>query len=1205
MIRYRELDPVNIPLGGTSLIEAGAGTGKTYTISSLFIRLILEKGLSVDKILVVTFTKAATEELRDRIRKRLREGIEAFMRGDHQDRFLRALVKRHDNPDRPLRNLRLALRDFDEAAIFTTHGFCQRALFENAFETGYPFNTELVTDEENLREETVHDFWRRHLYRADPEFVNYLLSKGYSPASFSRRLKGALVHPGLRIIPEIKTLEIKTLEPFRKRVQSLRNAWPKGRDAVRERLMDAGINGRLYGTVTPQPEGYSRRHLVVSELLANLDRLVSSKSNVFPLFQGFERLTFSHLAASMKKAQAPPDHEIFHICDDIAEKALALEQEMERATLFLRGEIFRYVKLELSSKKQRLNVRSFDDLLVDTKRALHFKGGPAFLKGLRGKYKAALIDEFQDTDPIQHNIFSTIFGTEDGLLFLIGDPKQAIYGFRGADVFTYIKAAGSIADRYTLRKNWRSESGLITSINTIFSRNDRPFLYEEIPYSNASPGSEKSLELLSIDGKREAPLKLWLLNAVGAPAKPLTKKAAREIIPGAVGAEILRLVDLGRKKKAFIGDTPLKERHIAVLVRRNRDARLIQEALAALKIPSTLFSSGNIFDSLEALEMERVLAAIIEPENEALLRAALATDMLGVTGEELERLTLEEDKWELLICRFKEYHGLWHSSGFIQMFRHMMNKEKVRTRLLMFADGERRLTNLLHLSEVLHRESLNKNRGSIGLLKWLSDQRDPNSSRLEEHQLRLESDEDAVKIVTVHKSKGLEYPVVFCPFIWDKSAIRDDEITFHDKNHELELTMDLGSVENAAHKALAEQELLAENLRLLYVAVTRAKNRCYVVWGRINGAETSALAYLLHGPPSCGPDKAVEATASRFQKLSGQDLLREVKKFIDDSKGTICLKSLSEERPDVCLTGFGETESLSCRRLRVAIQRDWKVSSFSSLVSAAPAVTELPDHDAAPLMALGTTGGSDLTEDEETLTGIFAFPRGAKAGTFLHDIMEHVDFAETDRGVTEGLVASKLEEYGYQPHWRDTIYDMIMKVLTVPLDPESKDLRLSCIPNKERLNELEFYFPLKTISPESLKGLFAANTGHQALEDFPETIGRLQFAPTRGFMKGFMDLVFRWRGRFYLVDWKSNFLGSRVEDYDQESMASAVRRHYYTLQYIIYTVALDQYLRLRLPGYSYEKHFGGVIYIFLRGVDPEKGNQFGIYRDWGHILKIK
>jgi exodeoxyribonuclease V beta subunit len=292
----------------------------------------------------------------------------------------------------------------------------------------------------------------------------------------------------------------------------------------------------------------------------------------------------------------------------------------------------------------------------------------------------------------------------------------------------------------------------------------------------------------------------------------------------------------------------------------------------------------------------------------------------------------------------------------------------------------------------------------------------------------------------------------------------------------------------------------------------------------------------------------------------------------------------------------GQAGPLNCRAFSGSIDRQWGISSFSSMVSIRRHAEELPDRDAISLPDDFEQMQLQESDEEEERFDIFSFPKGAKAGTFLHDLLEHLDFTEEGSTIRRALVADKLRAHGFEFHWLDTICSMIDRVLSVPLDPEWEELRLSRIQKEDRLNELEFYFPLKTLSPERLRCVFQEHSG-EPIQDFPEIIGQLQFAPTKGFMRGFIDLVFQWRTRFYLVDWKSNFLGSQINDYSQESLAREMGKEFYFLQYYIYTLALDQYLRLRIPGYRYQTNFGGIYYIFLRGVDPAAGPDFGIYRD--------
>jgi exodeoxyribonuclease V beta subunit len=1191
-------DLLTSPLEGTNLIEASAGTGKTYAIAGLFLRLILEKNLSINEILVVTFTVPATEELKDRIRIKLREAIEAFNGVRIADSFLIDLVRRHTDSKTALRSLEEALRSFDQAAIFTIHGFCRRMLHENAFESGSLFDTELVTDQENLKREIVDDFWRTNFYTASSLFINYAISKKFNLENLLPLLANRHAQPYLKIIPQVDIPDTSAQEKgFRYIFNKTRTAWQSSRAEVETILTDdEGLNRSKYSKAK------------IPVWIRCMDDVMSTGGNNPILFQNFKKFTSSEINEAVKNDHIPPSHPFFELCERLREKQEELEKIYNQRLLGLKVALFHYVHDELIKRKGEKNIQFFDDLLLKVYRALQETDGEALARAIGNKFKAALIDEFQDTDPIQYAIFMKVFGSEKSTLFLIGDPKQAIYSFRGADIFAYMDAAGDVKSRFTLGENWRSEPDLIAAINTIFTKVDRPFVYEEIPFQSVAPAANKNFESLIIDNKKESPLHLWFLDAnkITKSDKPINKTRARELISKAVADEISRLIDLGVKNRALIGKRRLSEGDIAVLVRTHHEARTMQKILSALAIPSVLYTTENIFDSHEALEMERVLSGINEPNNDGLLKAALATDMMGVKGEELDDLIQDEAGWEEWLVKFRHYHDLWGNHGFIQMFRHLLVQEKVLTRLMPLPDGERRNTNLLHLAEVLHQTSIERRLCMAGLLKWLSEQRDPSTPRLDEHQLRLESDENAVKLVTIHKSKGLEYPVVFCPFGWSGSKIKksNNPFTFHDSLNHMRLTLDLGSPAMDENRVLAEKEELAENLRLLYVALTRARSRCYFVWGRFRDAETSAPAYLFHQQGSWKGGNVVHSAEERLTCLSDEDMRAELKILVDTSDGIIRLSEMPTETGKKYSPLPDKKEVLSSRTFSGNIDRQWHISSFSSLVSGQQYDAELADHDAInpPASPESRTSGrwrtgTPASPEREEPSGIFSFPRGTKAGTCLHDIFEHIDFVQKDPSVIKKIVSSKLIEYGFDPLWQETLYDLINKVLSVPLEPERIDFTLSHIRSQDRINELEFYFPLKSISPKKLHTIFKKYAGPELSKDFPERIERLDFSPVRGFMRGFIDMVFQFQGQFYLVDWKSNLLGSGLEYYDQKGLAKAMKDEFYNIQCHIYTVALNQYLRLRLPGYTYETHFGGAYYIFLRGVDPNKGTEFGIYRE--------
>jgi exodeoxyribonuclease V beta subunit len=1185
-------DPINTPLTGTNLIEASAGTGKTYTIAGLFLRLILEKQLTVNQILVVTFTKAATEELKERIRNTLLDAKSAFLKDSSNDVLVKTIVKKYDNRALAIQLIQDALMDFDNAAIFTIHGFCQRILHENAFETQSLFDTELVADPTGLTREIVDDFWRKHFYSLPMEFISYLLKKISGPEYFLKLLTKNRT-ADIKIVPELEKPDLASLDDFRAMFKRLQAIWPDSRIQVTHLLKDSSLSGSIYGSlksVTMQA-GVSKRDLMVASMTALMDKFVDEKSTGFPLFKGFEKFTATKIENSARKNYRPPSHEYFDICDTLYHKGVSLESEMETYLMYFKAQCFKFTREQLLVRKKQNNIQFYDDLLIKLKNALEDKGGKKLVQIIRKKYSAALVDEFQDTDSFQYIIFTRIFDSKKSTFFMIGDPKQSIYSFRGADIFSYMKAARNTDSKYTLIKNWRSNPNLITAVNTIFSNINAPFVFDKIGFEKGISGKK----IKSMNERSFPALTLWYLGAnkkVKAP-KPLSKTESVPLIAKAVAGEISRLI-LENKNNLSHG---INAKDIAVLVRTNRQAEIIKKNLSLKGIPSVIYLTGNIFHTHEAMEMERILLSIAEPGNERVFNAAVVTDILGVVGEDLDSISGEPFWLEAKSSRFREYFRLWTRYGFIRMFRLLMVEEKVRGRLLSFFDGERRLTNLLHLAEILHQESSEKKLGITGLLKWLSEQRNAEMPESETHQLRLESDDQAVKIITIHKSKGLEFPVVFCPFAWEGSLIKDHEILFHDTDKNETLTLDLGSKNFDTHLAIAQNERLAENLRLLYVAITRAIHKCYLVWGRFNTTETSAIAYLLHYKGQTEDilrENLLTSLREDVFEKNEEDLSEDLKQLSNKSEGSIKIVPLPLDDTMEYLAGEDKKEGLSCRHFSGKIDATWNISSFSHLISQRTLDAELPDHDVTHDVYTPITGNDlHLYKNEN----IFSFPKGTRAGIFFHDVFEHLDFAESCAEERIKLISNKLKEYRFESKWLKPVCAMVDNVLSVPLCINKTTLMLSSVQCRNRIIEMEFYFPLKPVSPNRLRKIFADYGGIDLVNDFPDRLGKLNFSLTKGFMKGYIDMVFYDQDRFWLVDWKSNYLGNSVEDYGKNVLNNVMSKNFYILQYHLYVLALHQYLQLRIPEFSYERHIGGVYYIFIRGVDPDKGPEFGIYKD--------
>lgn len=1188
----KDFNPWEAEIEGTNLIEASAGTGKTHAITTLFLRLIVEKGFSVEEVLVVTFTQAATEELKDRIRRRIREAIELFSSTESKDPLLSPLKLKARNPTEARFRLREALRSFDQAAIFTIHAFLKRVLSHYAFESGSPFDTELVSDQEDIKREVVYDFWRKHFYSASPLFVSYALRNGFHIRNLLSLISFKVRHPFAAVIPprsEIPQTQPKEQE-FRASFRTLAASWPEARNEVADILLNhPGLGKTKYGKNS------------VQKLLWAMDQYTLGSAGASLPFKGLENFSSRVIKKWTKKNYTPPAHPLFDLCEHLVEKSTEIESLFREKLVGLKGEFLGYAETELKKRKEARNVQFFDDLVVKAYQALRGRRGEALSRVVRNRYRAALIDEFQDTDPAQYAIFNELFGKEKGPLFLIGDPKQSIYGFRGADIFAYIKAKQETSTQYSLSENHRSHPDLISAVNSIFSRSNRPFIHESIPFQPSKPGELTAKETLLEDGRPFPALELWFADAdsITRPGQMIDKHHAYELIPRAVASEISRLLALSEDQRVVLGSRRLSPADIAVLVHTNAQAQWIKEALSSLHIPAVISTNVDLFDSHEAMEMERVLHAANSPNDHRALVAALATDMMGHTGEDIYSLISDQARWEKSMGRFRRYHDVGNRRGVIRMLREIIFGERVLPRLMRFPDGERRCTNVLHLCEVLHQRSTKKPAGLSEVLKWLCDQRHPNSERAEEYQLRLESDESAVKVMTIHKSKGLEFPVVFCPFAWDfpLRGSGKDFLFFHDRSPEMRPTLDLSHEQKDEHLALSKRESLSENLRLFYVALTRAKSRCYMVWGRFRSAESSGPAYVLHQSSSGSIDEKVEETRKRFTLLDDEGVLSELREVVDGSAGGIRISRLPKEEGHIYSpVAEAQGAGLSCRKFERTVDREWGVSSFSSLVSGQPHLAEFPDHDEEGPKEETLAAQDEEPEGASVSPDILSFPRGAKAGAFFHDVLEHYDFARDTRTSVEKLVSSKLFQYGFDSMWVNTVCDTLEELVSAPLDPALNGFTLSCLQREHRLDELEFHFPVKEISSERLKA---------AWPEFPETLGRLELSPTKGYMKGFIDMVFHWQGRFFLVDWKSNYLGGRLEDYHHDSLYKAMRERYYFLQYLIYTLALDQYLRLRLPGYSYRTHFGGVYYVFLRGVHAETTASHGIFRDFPSPATVK
>ncbi|TVP87213.1 MAG: exodeoxyribonuclease V subunit beta [Thioalkalivibrio sp.] len=1198
-------DPATLPLYGSRLIEASAGTGKTWTIAALYLRLVLGHGgeqafrepLLPPQILVVTFTEAATRELRGRIHARLLDAARHF-RGDgagDPDAMLRGLLDAYPDPgDRAAcaRQLELAAEWMDEAAVSTIHGWCFRMLREHAFDSGSLFEQQVEPDLSELRNEAVRDYWRCMVYPQQGARLALLRSVlGRDPDMLESRIRPLLGGEPPRPAPlgELNDHLDRRLD----RLERLKGPWRDDFDAVADSLRAAlpELNGNQYRD--PDARLEDMRAWACDPVLA----LPGD-----PKKELARRFSREGMQARLKRGRSLPDrlHPAFQLLDGYADASDDTPEAVLRHAAA-------WVRHRLEAEQRRRAQLGFDDLLNALDAALRGPGGARLAETIRAQFPVAMIDEFQDTDPVQYRIFERIYRVgedrpEQGI-FLIGDPKQSIYAFRGADIHSYLRARRDTAGRHhTLQVNYRASQAFVEACNRLFGFAEGhaggAFLFrgadggDPVPFEEVQAAGQP--ERLRVDAADPPALVLAQLDD----AAPVATGAYVETMAERCASEMVSLLNSGRDGGTGFdgpqGFRPLQAADLAVLVRTRKEAAVIRGALRRRGVRSVFMSDReSVFATPEAADVLRWLRACAEPESDRLLRAALATATLDLGLEELDRLNRDEPHWEARVLQFREYRRVWREQGVLPMLRRMLHEFGLPAALFHRGDGERALTNLLHLSELLQAASGELD-GEQALIRHLAEHLQGEGDAAEEQILRLESDEGLVQVVTIHKAKGLQYPLVFLPFIcgYRPEDGKRPPLVWHDAAGRPRVRWH----PDDADVAEADRGRLAEDLRLLYVAVTRARHQCWLGiapvrrgGGRGNELHRSAFGYLLAGGTEipCGQ-------------------LRPALLALAGAAPGIAVVAAPEPAEAAYRPPAGAAPPGPAREALRAVREHWWIASYSALRAEGPpehgiTAMAVPDTALEERFAEAMDEALDEAMDEARTegagmeprgtSGLHRFPRGPEPGTFLHGLLEWAareGFAavSADPERLRDTVARRCRRRGWG-HWVEPVTGWLGRLLDEPLDlPDTAEpLRLSrlaaCQP------ELEFWFETHWVDARRIDGAVRAATLDAAPR--PEMETRI----LNGMLKGFIDLVFEHGGRYYTLDYKSNWLGPGAADYTAARMRERVLDSRYDLQYVLYTLALHRLLKVRLPGYEYQRHLGGTLTWFLRGVDsPGRGLHF-------------
>ncbi|MFZ7217624.1 exodeoxyribonuclease V subunit beta [Avibacterium avium] len=1190
--KTQTLNPATMPLQGVSLIEASAGTGKTYTMASLYIRLLLQAGencfsqpLSVDKILVVTFTEMATQELRERIRARIyhskqlllqyqaTQDLDVFRQGG--DPLLGELVQ--SLPDIPLAIQRLnwAEQSMDTAAIYTIHSFCRRMLMQYAFNSGVHFNLELVTDESDLLARLTNEFWRETFYHQPVIVAKWVYENLKSPQELLKKIKDYLDKEAFDVALSDPSLLELSLDEFLQ--QHLLARYKDIDEFKQEWLANEQELAEFLEKNKAQIKNYRADHM-----LGRFDkmRLWAEDPDNYSLPDILIYFTEKDIAAKTKADFEPLQHSLLSQAEKLIEQAegisLTLPIVLYHSIQTIRQKLFDY--------KNHHTQKSFDDLLRLVREGLCGENGQELATLIRNQYPFAMIDEFQDTDAQQYQIFSKIYienQTPQSGFIMIGDPKQSIYKFRGADIFTYFKASQQANQRFTLKENWRSTAALIQCVNGIFDfEQPAPFLFDEIQFDPVKAG--KNLPHFNLNGQDEPALSCYLGDAYD-----------QEQFAETCAISIQQWLKSAVQNQAKFGDEPLQAKNIAVLVRSWKEALSVKTALQNLGIASVYLSDkSNVFDSETAQELALILQACLNPLNERHILNAIATRLFGLTSAEIYQIKQDENLWEQWVEAFFAYQKTWQQKGILVMLHQLLlNEENPLTqRLLVRSQGERILTDFLHLAELLQQAS-RLNESEASLLRWFEKQIQ-GTDRMQE-SIRLESERDLVKIVTIHKSKGLAYDLVWLPFIAAPAKGVKGTITTYYAAEQDQVLWDMEKQQSAQ----VLKENLAEEMRLLYVALTRAKYQVACCLPQSFEKKWNGLLYALS-------QGAIGEKITLSEAYDTRSLLQALQKKVGEQN--VAIYRVEDLEASAPLVSASHDKTFSPAIFNGNIEYHWGVTSFTDMVhkhqrnklklqaeneragQISSVFDQGKDYDFnVPLTANLSEENTPPQENENAYPqgySPFDLPSGVRVGTILHRYLEK---NTAQSALDEQNLAKLCQLLQLDEQWIFTLQQWFHAIYHSPL-LAGENLTLAQIQQQDCLKEMQFYLKLNKA--------FDATAFNRALQDYhPYSSQNLIFERLQGMLRGFIDLVFRHQGKYYVLDYKSNLLGHQLENYQPAQLPEVMKNGFYDWQYLLYTLALHRYLQSRDPDYQYERDFGGVIYTFLRGMNGQDQN--GIYFD--------
>ncbi len=1143
---------------GLSIIEASAGTGKTYALSHLVPRLLLEGSAScLGEILLVTFTNDAARELSERVRQVLQTlDSPAATDEEQQANGVHRLRNKFNSPQHT-EILRKALRDIDLLAVSTIHSFCQRTLQSEGTLCGLPTIPELVPDATEFIEPELYDLWKTRI-AIDPALAAIASTSNWSLADDLNFFKVALSVEDAETLPPSRDFDA-AFEELKATPALFDHAACDALQSLFDRVpkWNATDKGAAYRT----------------EMVRCLRESTTLEAPGF-----LEAVTAISSASGWINKQSKIGKALLQEASELkaVEAATVILRELKLLLWHWHNHCATRIRRTAQAALQANRQITYDGLVTSLRDALRSPKGPALADRLRARYRVALIDESQDTDPRQFEIFRNAFlglpnepKPAEHRLVLIGDPKQAIYGFRGADVSTYLEAKALAGDRvFRLNRTYRSCGPLVAAVNSFFAP-AHSLLKDGLEFIPAQSGLNHDTVLHHAGEPCAGRVAVWLAREEHADDYKNNSERLDQIATR-VASEIVRLLaNHAELVTTRPGGSPDSERRavrpgdFAVLVSAGYEATAIADALHVRKVPAIVAHGSHIMLSEEAAEILTLLRAINEPRRAGLRFAALATRLLGLDDVALRKIRADgelDDQW---LATFERWQKIQERQGIAPALVAIDHETQLSQRLSRARLGERRVTNFRQLTDLLQTASMQLGRKPEHLLRWLSQEMaSADEHPSDERQQHLESDAEAVQIVTMHSAKGLEYNLVFCPFLWSfKNPGGVQKLSVSGQPARL-VHMELANDPVASQ--MLHRNALEDRLRLAYVAMTRAKVRLWIYAGEAAGkAPAGALDWLFRHQPCAGyaawsaADNAVNRAAAHTKALEAMACAH------------IHVCAPPEQDASVWEQPAATSSAALATQAAPDVPAPWGITSFSSLTRekhARSGSEPTPPRPAARPDEAGAPAGN----------GFLSARGGALMGTAIHDWIEQWDFREPAPGAVElHLQRYALPAAAHGPSLSKGVESMLAQLSGAILPGLNCTVAEAC-PLAES-SEWHFQLPInRVLTPQLLAAAFTEH-GDAAAHQYAPILANLRGNELQGFLQGFMDRLACHEQSWGVIDWKTNKLGSSLDAYGSDSLMECAMQSHYLLQAHLYLVALRRYL-------GPDIHIAGAWLIFLRAV---------------------